>query len=64
MQIPEIFPQLTTKKFIEGRTGEMIYVKDNGESYYQRSNDDPIITILDMKRIVSIGTPVSGFGHN
>lgn len=31
--IPSVFPP-TTKKFVEVRTGEIIYLKENGEGFY------------------------------
>ena len=33
-EIPECFPKNTTKKYIEMATGEVIYVKDNGEVFF------------------------------
>ena len=32
--IPECFPKNTTKKYVEVSTGEILYVKDNGEVFF------------------------------
>ncbi len=32
--IPEIFPQISTRKFVEVHNGEVIYVKENGETFF------------------------------
>lgn len=57
--IPEIFPQHSTKKFIEVRTGETLYLKDSGELYYQRGDKEPIVSIQDCKQITSVGVPLT-----
>ena len=32
--IPECFPKLSTKKYVEVTTGEAMFVKENGEVFY------------------------------
>lgn len=37
LSIPAFLPQSNTRKFIEPTSGEIIYIRDNGEAYFQRS---------------------------
>jgi hypothetical protein len=55
--IPECFQKLTTKKYVEVGTGEAVFVKENGEVFYQRSSKDHIIMVNDIKQIQQLGIP-------
>jgi len=44
-RLPDCFPP-TTRKFIESRTGEIIYLKETGEAFYQRSKVDPNLVLI------------------
>ena len=57
--IPECFPKLSTKKYVEVGTGEAVFVKDNGEVFYQRSPKDHIIMVNDIKQIQQLGIPTT-----
>jgi hypothetical protein len=55
--IPECFPKLTTKKNVEVGSGEVVFVKENGEVFYQRSPKDNIIMVNEIKQIQQAGIP-------
>ncbi len=59
LDIPECFPKLTTKKYVELGTGEAVFVKENGEVFYQRSPKDHIIMVNDIKQIQQLGIPIT-----
>jgi hypothetical protein len=56
-EVPECFPH-TTKKYVEVASGETLFVKENGEVFYQRSPKDHIIMVSDIKQIQQIGMPI------
>lgn len=59
-KIPECFPQTTTKKFVEVKSGEIIYLKETGEAYYQRTYQDPsLILIQDLRQLTLKDSPMS-----
>jgi hypothetical protein len=46
--MPENFGK-STKKFIEMRTGEALYIKETGEAFYQKSKTDVLVLVNDFK---------------
>lgn len=52
--MPNIFPKLTTKKFIEVSTGEVLYVlKDINEVYYQKElyDQSKLVRLQDFREM-------------
>lgn len=58
-RLPDCFPP-STRKFVETRTGETIYLKETGEAFYQRSKVDPnLILISDLRQLTLKDSPMS-----
>lgn len=58
-RLPDCFPP-TTRKFVESRTGEIIYLKETGEAFYQRSKVDPnLVLIQDLRQLTLKDSPMS-----
>ncbi|CDW82128.1 myb-like dna-binding domain containing protein [Stylonychia lemnae] len=59
LTIPNVLPQ-NSKKFVEVRSGEILYVKENGEAYYQKhANDQNLIMIKEFSQLAIQDSPMS-----
>ena len=47
------------KKFVETKTGEVIYLKQTGEAFYQKTKSDVLVLISDLKQLVINDSPMS-----
>jgi len=45
------------RKFVEAKTGEVIHVRESGESFYQRAPQAPMIAFTDIKKLFELVTP-------
>ncbi len=44
-----------TRKFVEAKTGEILYIKESGEAYYQRQKDNNnLILVTDFKQLIQL----------
>ncbi len=47
--LPDFLAQHNTKKFIEANSGEILYVKETGECFYQQSKTGNYVKIDNMR---------------
>jgi hypothetical protein len=47
-KLPDCFPQ-GTRKFVEVNSGEVLYLKETGETFYQKATNENLILISDLK---------------
>ncbi len=44
-----------TRRFVEAKTGEILYIKESGEAYYQRQKDNNnLILVTDFKQLIQL----------